>query len=424
MIRDTSAQDKALNRNRYSLKGKLSFVFVLSLVVGISAYAYPKISELYRSEAQLDASLLRFATVQRGDLEHDIAAPGRIVAAINPTFYARADGTVTLYVRAGDAVEQGQKLASVDSPQINSLLSQESSTLEALALAIGRQKIELKSQKLSLKQAVEVAHVDLLAAQREMSRADTSMDSHLISDVEYRQIEVVLDKAKLTYEHAKQVQALENERLEFELLSRQEEHFRQKLIVEDLERQVSELTVYAPFRGVVGTIDVEQKQAVVRNAPLLSAVDMSAFEVEVQIPEIYADLLGQGMATDVSIGNETLEASLVAVSPEVNNGQVSGRIRFNQNVDGLRQNQRVNARILIESKPDVLKVKRGPFVSSSGGKIAYKVEGNTANRINVSLGLSSIGEVEVLSGLKAGDRIIISSHEQYAKNERLFITNL
>lgn len=424
MIRDTSGQDNVLKAPDKRLKVWGGSIAALALVFAVSVYAYPKATALYRSDMQLDAATLRFATVERGNLEQDIAVQGKVVAAVSPTFYARADGTVTLFVRAGDIVAKGELLASIESPQLNSLLSQEISTLDSLALMIGRHEIDTKAEMLGLKQSSELAYVDLQAAEREMARAKLSKESHLISDVEYRQIEVALDKATLAHSHAQQNKTVEEERLTFELLSREKEHQRQALVVEELQRQVSDLNIYAPFAGIVGTVDVQQKQAVVRNTPLLTAVDMSAFEVEVMIPENYAELMGVGMSAFVSIGNEDIDATLVAVSPEVTNGHVSGRLRFNETLEDLRQNQRVNTRLFIETKPNILKVKRGPFISASGGRIAYKVVGNVAKRVDVSLGFRSVGEIEVLSGLNEGDKIIISSNEQFNKNDQLFISNL
>lgn len=423
MIRDTSSQDKPLS-SPHRGKRKLALATLLvGLIVAVSAYAFPKMAALYGSDKRLDAAGLRFATVQKGDLNRDIVAQGKIVAAVSPTFYAPADGTVTLHVKAGDQVQAGQQLASIDSPRLNSQLSQESSTLDSLELAIGRQKIDTKSQLLELRQRTEMAKVDLLAAEREMQRADLSKQNELISEVEFEQIQVALNKAQLTAKHAKQSEMLEKERLTFELQSREKDFSRQQFVVQELQRQVGQLEIIAPFSGIVGTVDVQEKQAVTRNTPLLTAVDMGAFEVEVQIPEIYADELGSGMSVEIPMGNDLVAAQLTAISPEVNNGQVAGRIRFIQTPAGLRQNQRISARILIESKPNVLKVKRGPFMDGSGGKVAFIVDGDLAHRTNIQLGAISVGEVEVISGLNQGDKIIISSNEQYLSNDTIFITN-
>lgn len=423
MIRDTSGQDRHLNSTTANKSKTAALVVGFGLVVALSTYAFPNVSALYSSDKHVAGESLRFATVEKGDLNRDIMTQGRIVAAVRPTFYAPADGTVTLHVKAGDSVDPDQLLASIDSPRLNSELSQESSTLESLELAIGRQKIDIKSQLLSLKQRSEMAKVDLMAAEREMKRAQLSKEDELISEVEFEQVQVALSKAQLTAEHAQQSEKLEKERLTFELQSREKDYARQQFVVNELQRQVKQLVIRSPFDGIVGTVDVQEKQAVTRNTPLLTAVNMRAFEVEVKIPEIYADELGPGMQVEIPLAGNQIEAELTAISPEVNNGQVAGRIRFFDTPVGLRQNQRISARILIESKTDVLKVKRGPFIDSSAGIAAFRVEGNIAKRTTILLGAVSVAEVEVLSGLQSGDQIIISSHEQFMDDDTLFITN-
>jgi HlyD family secretion protein len=79
--------------------------------------------------------------------------------------------------------------------------------------------------------------------------------------------------------------------------------------------------------------------------------------------------------------------------------------------------------VLIESKENVLKVKRGAFVESGGGRIAYIVNNQSATKRSIQLGARSIGEVEVLSGLELGDEIIISSLSQFNDSELISITH-
>ena len=105
-------------------------------------------------------------------------------------------------------------------------------------------------------------------------------------------------------------------------------------------------------------------------------------------------------------------------------GQVVGRIRFsNQDAVKLRQNQRVNARILIESKKDVLKLNRGAFVESGGGRIAYVVDKDNAFKKDVTLGVRSIAEVEVIAGLKEGDTVVISSISEFNNQQQIYLSN-
>ncbi|NJO12168.1 MAG: hypothetical protein HC872_00370 [Gammaproteobacteria bacterium] len=79
---------------------------------------------------------------------------------------------------------------------------------------------------------------------------------------------------------------------------------------------------------------------------------------------------------------------------------------------------------MLESKPNVLKVQRGPFVDSGAGRVAYVVdEDGQARRTPIALGGTSISEVEIASGLKDGDAIIISSTDSFDNAQVVRLTD-
>ena len=156
--------------------------------------------------------------------------------------------------------------------------------------------------------------------------------------------------------------ALGKDTLAFELKSVANQLERQQLIVAELQRKVASLNVVAPVSAIVGNLLVEHKASVSANEGLMKLVDLSAYEAELQVPESYAQELGLGMTVELKIGNDTIAGRLSAISPEVNNREVTTRVRFSdQQVSGIRQNQRLSARILLEHKDNTLKVRRGPL---------------------------------------------------------------
>jgi HlyD family secretion protein len=196
------------------------------------------------------------------------------------------------------------------------------------------------------------------------------------------------------------------------------ERDRQRLVVQDLERRVGELNLKSPVDGIVGTLSVAERASVAQNAALITVVDLTAFEIEFQVPESYADDLGLGMEAEVSSGMKKYAAKVSAVSPEVRSGQVTGRLRFSGEVpQGLRQNQRLSTRIVLESRADVLKVQRGAFLDTGGGRVAYVVQDDVAVRRPIRTGATSVSEVEILEGLQPGDRIIISNLGEFERVE-------
>ena len=368
---------------------------------------------------------LRIATVVRDDLVRDVSVQGRVVAAVSPTLYAPAAGSITLNVEAGAAVKDGQVLAVVDSPELTNRLQQAEATLEQQTMELERQRIESRQLALEKRKAADLADVALIAAKREKRRADEANEVSVISVIDYEKAQDDLRNAELAYAHAVADADLYDERLEFELKASELQLDRQRLLVDDLRRQVDELSIRSPVSGIVGDLLVDQKAAVSRDTPVMAVVDLSRFEIDAQVPESYADDLGIGMAAEIIVGAGVYKGQLVAVSPEIVNSQVASRIRFVGDMPtNIRQNQRLTTRILIEERPDVLTLQRGQFLESGGGTVAYVLnDSNQAIRTRMQVGARSLGAVEIQGGLSEGDQVIISSVDQFGGADSVLITN-
>jgi HlyD family secretion protein len=363
--------------------------------------------------------------VTRGDLVRDVSVQGRVVAAVSPTLYAPAAGSITLEVDAGAAVEQGQILAVIDSPELDNELEQAYSSLQQQTVELERQRIESRQLALEKRKAADLAEVALVAAEREKRRADQANRVKVISVIDYEKAQDDLRNAELAHEHARADADLFDERLEFELRASQLAVQRQQLLVDELRRQVDALSIHSPVNGVVGDLLVDQKAAVSRDTPVLSVVDLSRFEIDAQIPESYADDLGLGMAAEILVGGTKYAGSVVAVSPEIIDNQVSSRIRFDGDMPpNIRQNQRLTTRILLEERPDVLMLARGQFLDSGGGRVAYVFDGESLlQRRPITVGARSLSAVEIASGLKEGESVVISGIDAFRGGDTVLVTD-
>lgn len=369
----------------------------------------PLVGRWAASDQSVELARLRLGTVTRGDLVHDVAAQGRVVAASRPTLFSPAAGIVTLRVRGGVAVTAGQLLAVVASPELENRLQQERATLAALASEVGRLELSIRQQNLANEQRVALGEVQAAAAGREVERAEKLAAAGLMNQIDLEKARDTLAVGKLELEQSRQRVANEKEMFDFELGDARARRDRQQLVVRDAERQISELEIKAPFAGQVATVSVADADAVVRGQPLLGVVDLSDLEIEVSIPETYADQVAIGVPAMVRIDATDVPGVLTSVSPEVRNAQVEGRIAFDGGPpSGLRQNQRVSARLILEKRSGVLKVPRGPFLESGGGRQVYVVADGLARRRAVALGVVSVTEVEILSGVEEGEQVVLS----------------
>ncbi|MEZ5442085.1 MAG: HlyD family efflux transporter periplasmic adaptor subunit [Lysobacterales bacterium] len=422
MFRDTSAQDRVMAAPSAWQRWRWPAA-VAAAVLLLGAVAVPSAKRWISADAAVSQQGLRLAVVQRGDLVRDVAVQGRVVAANSPSLYAPSAGTVTLHVEAGEAVEAGQLLAEIDNPELESLLAQGQSRLQALQTEVARQRIETRKLKLASQRTADEAVITLRAAERELERSRQGHQVGALSEVELRRAEDALDTAQVRLRHAQADAELEAESLGFELRNRELELQQQQLAVTELERQVDQLGVRSPLQGQIGSLAVQQKAKVASDQALLTVIDLSRLEVEIEVAETLADDLAPGMAAELKLGNALIAGELRQVSPEVIDGQVRGRIALPETLSTeLRQNQRLSGRILLDQRNDVLLVERGPFLDNDGGRFAYVISDGIAQRQPIRIGGSSMGAVEITEGLAEGDQIIISSTSRFAGAERVLIS--
>jgi HlyD family secretion protein len=423
-IADTSAQDVKLapkgNRARNLIGGGSILAVLVALWVAI-----PALNRWSSTSASIPYDRLRIAEVIRADLVRDVSVQGRVVAAVSPTLYAPAAGTLSLRVEAGASVDVDQVLAVVDSPELKNELKQAEASSEEQEMELERQRIESKQAALEKRKGADLADVALVAAKREMRRAEEAHKRGVIPVIDFEKAKDDLRNAELSYEHAVADADLFDERLTFELRAKELSRNRQKLFVVELQRQVEQLEIRSPVAGIVGNLLVEQRAAVSRDTPVMAVVDLSRFEIDAQIPESYADDLAIGMQAEIILGDQKYSGQLVAVSPEIIAGQVRSRIRFSDNMPpNIRQNQRLTTRVLLEERPSVLTLQRGQFLETGGGRIAYVLrDDDIAERRQITIGGRSLSSVEIISGLSEGDRVIISSIDQFRSAETVLITD-
>jgi HlyD family secretion protein len=421
-IADTSAQDLMLGRAKNPTKRlKILIAAILLLSVAVSTFIY--VAEVSVSGLVIERNSIRVAQVERGTLVREVVSQGRIVAASSPTLFSPEQGYIDIAVKAGDTVERDQLLATIVSPDLNELLARETANLTRIEADLGRQKIEAKRRTLELEQIVAMAHVSEKAMAREERRAEQAIKKNLISRLEYEKAKDDFERAELELLQAKQNGELANESLGFDIESLTLQLKSQQLLVDALQRRVSELVITSPVAGMVGNVQVVNRQVVAANQALITIVDLSAFEVEAVVPEGFADDIAPLMEAEINLGGSTYPGVVTAISPEVINGGVSARIRFaNELPANLRQSQRLTAKIILENKPDALIVDRGTFFDGFRGHV-YKVREDKALRVPVVLGSSSLRHIEIVDGLQQGDTIIVSSLSVTATDEQILITN-
>jgi HlyD family secretion protein len=407
MIHNSSSMDRpaAAQRNPRIIVAAVAGVVLLL----VAAVAFPAVRRWFQAEKSIDAKTVRLATVTRGDLLRDISVQARVVASLSPTLFSPGQGIVSLRTRAGSQVKQGDVLATIDSKELQAALDQAQSQLLTSRAELDRQKIVARQAQLRAQQQVELLTLRVAAAKRQLERVSTTFKEGLSNKADFETAQDNVRIAEMELNQASGELGLSRETLGFEVATREQQVLRQQSVAGELQKRVIDLTIRAPFDGMVATVAVQDRDAVAPNQAILAVVNLSSMELEIGLPEEYANETAIGTPAQITFLGREYPGRVTAISPEVVNGQLGATVAFEgEQPQGLKQNQRLTTRLTFESKRNVLKVARGPFLEAEGGRAAYVVDGETAMRRDIAVGASSIGEVEIVNGLKEGETIVVS----------------
>jgi HlyD family secretion protein len=294
MIRDTAAQDRALAPATLPLwqrpavrRGALIALPLLFGLWGLSAWL--------SAERGVNTERLRIAEVTRGTLVRDAVVDGRVVAAVSPTLYAPSAGTVRLRVQAGATVKADEVLLEIDSPELKSELSREQATLASLDAEVGRQRIEAEKQRQLAQRTLDEAEIALNASRRDLERTERAHRMGALPEIDVLRAQDAVKSSEIVREHALRGIDLESRSVGFDLATREQALQRQRLSVQEFQRRIDALHLRAPIDGQVGTISVLDRAVVAANTPLVTVVDLSRLQAEIEVPETYADDVGLGL---------------------------------------------------------------------------------------------------------------------------------
>jgi HlyD family secretion protein len=253
----------------------------------------------------------------------------------------------------------------LESPDLSDALKREQSTYEQLKAEVARQQILARKQKLLAQREADTAEIDRLSAQRTLERYESVAQVGVIAKIDYQKAKDALNSAEIRARHANQAAAWKATTSSWPSAPRPTKWNAPALSMANAQRRVDELTVRAPVDGFIGTLNVQNRMVVAANAPLMTLVDLSRLEVELEVPETYVADMGLGMNAEISaaLGHRHRQA----VRPVAGSGEEPGagaRALRRRPAGRPAPEPARHARLLIDEKPNVLMLPRGPFVEA------------------------------------------------------------
>jgi HlyD family secretion protein len=381
------------------------------------------LSRLKPAAPNVEAATLWPDTVRRGEMLRQVRGLGTLVPEEIIQIPATQEGRVERrFFLPGVAVQADTVLLELSNPELQSATIDAEWQVKAGEANYQDLRVRLESQRLEQKANVARVQSEHTKAKLEYEREAKLSESGLTSD-----LNVKLKRA--TAEELEQRNAVEKQRLEnmADMIKAQLEashvEIEKRRAAWDLKKtQLSQLRVRAGVAGVLQQVAVEVGQKVPAGTILAKVAQPKKLKAELKIAETQAKDVVVGQPVQVDTRNGFIPGRVMRIDPAVVNGTVTVDVRLEGELPpGARPDLSVDGTVELEKLRNVLYVGRPVFGQQNATVSLFRMteDGKEANRTQVKFGRSSVSHIEIVDGLREGDKVILSDMSNWDAHNRI-----
>lgn len=362
-------------------------------------------------------------TVKQGAMVRDVRGPGTL-APESPNFIsAVTSGRVDrVYLRPGAHVLPNTVLLEMSNPDVELQALSADQAVSAAEAALVTLHTSLENQRLTQEGVVAQARSAFLDAQRTALAAESLATRNLIAsfDLSKARDQVGVAAGQLDIERRRL--AVLSETVDSQIALQRDQIARLRAIAKFQQGRIASMHVTAGAPGVLQDLSLEAGQWVQAGQQLAEVVQPDRLKAVLRVAETQAAEVAPLQEATIDTRNGIVKGHVVRMDPSAQNGTVAVDVAFDGPLpQGARTDLSVEGTITIERLPNVVYVGRPAYGQSNTTVGLFKLVegGHYAVRVNVQLGRTSVNSVEVLSGLRPGDVVILSDMSRYDTTDRV-----
>jgi len=410
-------RDPAILKRKKTRRMVLGAVGVIVLIAGSW-----QVAQLKPAAPTVASSSVYFGVVKRGPMVREVRGAGTLVPEDIRWITTTASGRVAdIVLHPGAAVQPGTVILQLTNPDLKQQVGDADLAVKAAVAQYENARSNLQTTKMQQEMAVSNAQGAYDLAVTDLEANKDLASKGLVSEMQVKTKESNVKVQKNSLELAKK--QLEVAKLnEASQLAPQEATVSQaRARFDQLSRQLADLTVRSDMSGSLQVVGVEVGQQVGPNVNLARVSDPKRLKAQVRVSETQTRDLAIGQKAKIDTRNGFVKGHVSRIDPASTGGTVGVDVTIDEPLPpGARPDQSVDGIIELERLENVLFVESPTFGQEGGTITLFKVTpDNEAVRTPVKLGRRSVQFVEVLEGLKEGDRVILSDMSAYDNNDRV-----
>ncbi len=415
--------DIQLKKKRLPNAKKAATVAIATIgIVGIAVWIW---NSNKKTTTRIDRNAVTIATVEAGKFNDYI----RIIGIVQPS------NSIQISAEEGGIVEQKFLEEGATVHAGDPILQLRNSTLD---LEIMNAEAELAEKQNFLRNTQVTMEQDRLNNLTEKSQLDMDVRQKKRTYLQYKRLygeELVSKeeylKAGEDYELAVEKSRLVTERLRQDSIYRSLQMSQLENDLENMRRSLSlirdrrsKLTICAPADGELGFLDVEQGQSIATGKMIGRINVMTGHKIEANIDEHYIDRVVAGLSGEFQRQDSTYMLRVRKVYPDVRESKFQTDLDFvGAKPDNIRNGQSYYINLELGESTESILLPRGAFFTSTGGTWIFVVDpdGKNATRRLIRIGRQNPQYYEVIEGLQAGEKVVISGYEQFGNADKLIL---
>ena len=371
----------------------------------------------------VEASTVWPDTVKRGLMERQVRGLGTLVPEEILWIPAQFDGRIDkINLRPGANVSPDTILMVLSNPDMELMATDFEWQVKSADANYRDLKVKMKSQTLEQQSNVSRAESEFTQAKLTKERDEELAKLGLKPDLDVRLSVAKFQDAVKKFENEKQKLEIFTESVSAQLASQEVQIEKLKATLDLKRKQVQQLTIRAGNAGVLQELSLQPGQRVAPGQVLAKVAQMHKLKAELKIAETQAKDIVIGQSAQIDTRNGIIEGRVSRIDPASVNGTVSVDVHLDGALPaGARPDLSVDGTVLIERLNDVLYCGRPVFgqPNQTVQLFKYDADGKGASKVKVKFGRSSVNTIEILEGLKVGDKVILSDMSQWDAQDRI-----
>ena len=386
---------------------------------------YAVIALIGPKRARIDSKLTETALVTEGDFMEYVDVEGIVRPSTTVKINALESGFVERVVaEEGSILNEGDTILILKNPELMRTIADEEDEYGRQQRLLKEQDIEINKNNLTFRQQSLDVDFELNQIEDKLRIAREEFEMGMKSKAEF-------ELAEREYEYHKNKAEMQQQSLIYDSTSTE---LRRELLEGDLERvrtrrdralaRKENLIVRAPMSGQLSYLAVSVGEQVQPGSNLGEIKALNNFKIYAAINEYYVDRISSGLPGSISTQGDVFPLRVSRVVPEIKNRNFDVDLIFTGNrPENLRMGKSYRVQIELGQPEQAVVIPAGDFYGTTNGKWIYKVtdDGNRAIKTNIVIGRKNPAQYEVVSGLKSGDRVIISGYEFFDNKEEVIL---